>query len=114
MVHYITAVPVHLPRQVKRFGPKKPVVSGNKSGHSGSATCSGLANDGVSINIEDCCQMTLCETVSLLFSTRHHLLFQVSLLVTKKSAHLAKNFNFETYFPSKNNWYSDNLKLVKF
>ncbi|XP_050731137.1 low-density lipoprotein receptor-like isoform X2 [Eriocheir sinensis] len=56
------AVPVQPPRQVKRFGPKKSVVSGNKSGHSGSATCSGLANDGVSINIEDCCQMTLCET----------------------------------------------------
>lgn len=76
MVHCVTAVPVQPPRQVKRFGPKKS-VSGNKSGHSGSATCSGLGNDGVSINIEDCCQMTLCETVSLLFSIHHCLLHLV-------------------------------------
>lgn len=91
MVHYIAAVTVNPPRQVKRFGPKKHVASGNKSGHSESATCSGLANDGVSINIEDCCQMTLCETVSLLFSTHLCLLLQTSLLVTKQSKHLSVN-----------------------
>nr|XP_053629691.1 uncharacterized protein LOC128686685 [Cherax quadricarinatus] len=54
-------VPAHTPRKVKRFGPKKQYGSGNKS-----SPCSELSsNDGVSINIEDCCQMTMCETLSL-------------------------------------------------
>lgn len=56
------AVVVQVPRKVKRFGPKKSFVTRNKSRPSGSSTCSDLANDGVNINIEDCCQMTLCET----------------------------------------------------
>ncbi|XP_071524535.1 uncharacterized protein [Panulirus ornatus] len=50
-------------RQVKRFGPRKRNGSGNKSGFNGTSPCSGLSgDDGVSINIEDCCQMTMCET----------------------------------------------------
>ena len=63
--HCIAAAVVQIPRKVKRFGPKKSFVARNKSRPSGSSTCSDLANDGVNINIEDCCQMTLCETVSL-------------------------------------------------
>lgn len=39
----------------KRFGPKK-----NKNIQQD--LCSGIPSDGVSINIEDCCQMTLCDT----------------------------------------------------
>ncbi|XP_042206450.1 uncharacterized protein LOC121855535 isoform X2 [Homarus americanus] len=55
--------PTQVTRQVKRFGPKKRYGSGNKSGINGTSPCSGLSSsDGVSINIEDCCQMTMCET----------------------------------------------------
>ncbi|KAK4308220.1 hypothetical protein Pmani_020067 [Petrolisthes manimaculis] len=58
-----TQVTVPHPRQVKRFGPKKRFNSGNKSEINGVSPCSGLGSgDGVTINIEDCCQMTLCET----------------------------------------------------
>ncbi|XP_045581307.2 low-density lipoprotein receptor-like isoform X2 [Procambarus clarkii] len=56
-------VPAQLIRQVKRFGPKKRYGSGNKSGFIGTSPCPELSSsDGVSINIEDCCQMTMCET----------------------------------------------------
>ncbi|XP_037776508.1 protein cueball-like isoform X2 [Penaeus monodon] len=48
--------PAKKPRQPKRFGPPK------KAGFTAVSTCSRQADDGVHINIEDCCQMTLCET----------------------------------------------------
>lgn len=60
----------------KRFGPKRGTIkhlisksfSGNKGagGGGGGASCPGRGSDddGVVLNIEDCCQMTLCETVS--------------------------------------------------
>ncbi|CAL4191843.1 unnamed protein product, partial [Meganyctiphanes norvegica] len=40
----------------KRFGP------GNKKSMKQNSLCSGVPSDGVTINIEDCCQMTLCDT----------------------------------------------------
>ncbi|XP_042873432.1 protein cueball-like isoform X2 [Penaeus japonicus] len=49
--------PTKRPRQPKRFGPPK------KAGFTAVSTCSRQpGDDGVHINIEDCCQMTLCET----------------------------------------------------
>ncbi|KAF2366240.1 hypothetical protein FHG87_003007 [Trinorchestia longiramus] len=54
----------------KTFGPKNGSIkhliskSFTKDGQKGSSTgCPGLqSSDGVTLNIEDCCQMTLCET----------------------------------------------------
>ncbi|XP_068217084.1 protein cueball-like [Palaemon carinicauda] len=68
-----------LPHQPKRFGPKvRPVGKG--------ASCSGAGHDGVSINIEDCCQMTLCDTPCYTTIKKEGRGYNVKNLCTKPGA----------------------------
>ena len=51
----------HLPSEEDKVGLNGGVSSGNNSKKS--SGCNGVSKEGVVVDLEDCCQMTLCNTV---------------------------------------------------